>query len=188
MDLVSSAYVFLLPLQTESGTLAYFIWAVDTGGAESRTASYNVTVAILLETPSPLSVAPTDDGCLRMTWEASNDPEVIGYRLYRWNAATTSMQPLATLLGSQTNHMDCDVEPERVYVYWIVSFDVADNESPPSMMATGRATAPSGPVHADRATAAAVGLGISGGVGLVAFIVILMLRRPRPPGGLRESS
>ncbi len=144
MALEGSFYVYVLPAQNISGTLAYFLWASDVNGNEARTGLYEIRVAKLLKTPSLIEAVSMGSGCLLIRWEESSDPDLAGYRLYRWNTSSKEMVGIATLTVNDTSYLDCNLEPGRSYTYWLVAFDSENNESPPSAMINGRTDEPSG--------------------------------------------
>lgn len=178
MVLVGFTYVYTIPAQNASGTLSYFIWAIDSFGAMARTPTFDITVATFLETPSLMGVVPTDVGCLEVTWTPIQT-DVDGYRLSRWNATTGSMEPIAELAASESHYTDCDVEPDRIYTYWVVAFDAVGNESPPSALLNGRTSSALGP----EPDYLPLVVGAAAGGALVAVLLVLFVQRRRrgPP-------
>jgi len=144
MTLVGSVYTYTIPPQDGAGMLTYLIWAVDVNGKGARTALYSVLVTKLLRSPSIEAVLPTAPGCLSLTWLQAEDPEVVGFRLYRWNSSSTAMEQIALLPGNATAYEDCVLDSGRVYTYWIITFDASGNDSPPSAMVSGRTEVPTG--------------------------------------------
>ena len=145
MTLEGSVYTYTIPPQGGPGMLTYLIWAVDVNGKGARTALYSVLVTKLLRSPSIEAVLPMAPGCLSVTWLQAEDPEVAGFRLYRWNSSSTAMEQIAILPGNATAYEDCALDSGRVYTYWIITFDASGNDSPPSAMVSGRTEAPTGP-------------------------------------------
>ncbi len=143
MMLVGSLYVYNLPAQNASGTLAYFLWALDVNGNEALTGTYEIPVVKLLPTPSLSEVVSVGSECLLVSWYEVPHTDLAGYRLYRWNSSLETMIEIATLSADDLDYMDCNLEPDHTYSYWLVAFDAEDNESPPSALKTGRTPGPS---------------------------------------------
>ncbi len=142
MTLSGTFYTYTIPAQDQLGTVTYFIWATDNAGNEARTPLFAVSVTKSVVPPS-LTVAPAATaGCLLISWDPVQSDDVAGYRLHRWNASRTTMEPIAELPPSATSYEDCSLEYNHVYSYWIVALDDAGNESPPSALANNRTIAP----------------------------------------------
>ncbi len=73
-----------------------------------------------------------------MRWDEVPDPSLTGYRLYRWNTSLSMMIGIATLSADDREYLDCNLLPDTTYTYWLVAFDAEDNESPPSVLGSGR--------------------------------------------------
>ncbi len=128
-------------------------------------------------TPTIQSVEGTSPGCLRVTWGMVQDPDLAGYRLSRWNASRDRFELVVELPGTATSHEDCNLEYDRVYTYWIVSFDDSGNESPPSAFANGRTTSPGQPGTDLLPYQIAIGLLVL----LVAALAIVSMRGSKKP-------
>ncbi len=189
MTLDGPRYVYTLPAQNASGTITYFIWASDPDGNEARTILYSVPVTKLLPVPTLRSVVPSAPGCLLVTWEEGLELDRAGYRLYRWNASVRAMEEVTELSANATHYEDCGLESDEVFTYWLSSFDAENNVSPPSVMVNGRTSTPGEPEPADLTVLVALTIvaGLTALAGLAAFIIVMVLRRLRPPGGPRES-
>ncbi|MFQ6013306.1 MAG: hypothetical protein ACE5LS_06655 [Thermoplasmata archaeon] len=183
MTLEGAIYVHTLPPQNGSGTLTYFIWATDPDGNEARTIRYSVPVAKLLQIPTIRAAVSSGPGCLLVTWDEGQEVDRVGYRLYRWNASLRAMEQVAELPANVTRYEDCALEPDKVYTYWLIAFDEEDNESPPSMMVSGRTVGPTEPGPADLT----VPLTMAVAAGIVTLAVVVLLRRRRPPEQRRGS-
>lgn len=177
MTLEGSFYVYILPAQNASGTLAYFLWAVDMNGNDARTGIYGIRVAKLSKTPSLKEVVSVGSECLRVSWDGASDPDIAGYRLYRWNTSIKEMVEIATLTVDDAGYLDCNLEPRRSYTYWLVAFDSENNESPPSAMVNGRTGEPS--ESEPGVSAIQIFLVIAMALIAVAFVVVVLRRRAK---------
>src|SRR3990172_3325148 len=174
MTLEGSVYTYTIPPQDGAGTLTYLIWAMDVNGTGTRTALYSVLVTKLLRSPSIEAILPTAPECLSVTWLQSEDPEVVGFRLYRWNSSSTAMEQIAVLPGDATAYEDCALDSGQVYTYWIITFDASGNDSPPSAMMSGRTEAPTGS-EADLLLSGVV-LGVIATLAVSVLVVFFLLR------------
>ncbi len=138
MTLEGSLYIYTLPAQNASGTLSYLLWALDTTGNDATTGVYEISVVKLLHTPTITEVVPDGSECLLVRWDEVPDPSLTGYRLYRWNTSLSMMIGIATLSADDREYLDCNLLPDTTYTYWLVAFDAEDNESPPSVLGSGR--------------------------------------------------
>ncbi len=133
----ATLYVYTVPPQNESGVLRYMIWAVDTMGNEAATTVFTLPVTKLLASPTLATVEPTDPGCLRLTWTPGGEA-LSGYRVFRWNVTSKTMEEIVELDRDATAYEDCSLETDRPYTYWVISFDEDENQSPPSAMVSAR--------------------------------------------------
>lgn len=177
MVLLGTVYAYTIPAQDRSGTVEYFLWAVDMSGNEARTAVYTISVRELHSPPTMRSVVADAIGCLRITWDAVPDADLAGYRLYRWNTSSESMEEITVLAPDETSYQDCSLEADRTYTYWLIASYESGDESPPSIMVNGR-TAEMAEAEADLLVYQ-VALAIV--AALAAVIVLLVVLRRRPP-------
>ncbi|NIN68585.1 MAG: hypothetical protein GTO63_28545 [Anaerolineae bacterium] len=185
MSQSGSLYTYVIPPQNESGILEYLLWAADTSGNEVRTPTYTVSVFKILEAPSLMAVVASDPGCLRLTWETTAAADLAWYRLYRWNASRSAMEPVAEMPADAASYLDCSLEYDTVYTYWLTALNQLGYESPPSALGSGRTTAPVRdqpdllPYHVAAAVLVAVALVLS--------IVVVMRRKPPENNGKKAS-
>lgn len=76
-------------------------------------------------------------GFIALSWEASNEPDLGGYRVWRRIAGRGEFIPIASLTASESAFQDSEVEKKRRYEYAITAFDIAGNESRKSEPAGG---------------------------------------------------
>ncbi len=125
-----------------AGQYSVTLRVVDLAGLEG-TSGLKVTVITDTTPPSApeniliVSVAPA---CLKITWEPSTAADTSGYRVYRWNATRGSFDPITQLPADTASHIDCGLEEDTVYSYWVIALDQYGNQSPPSSIGNGRAS------------------------------------------------
>ncbi len=67
---------------------------------------------------------------LKLTWNAVNESDLAGYKIYRNNAADpSSAMTLANLTNTDTSFSDNTIIPGLTYYYWVTAIDTADYES-----------------------------------------------------------
>lgn len=137
MTLDATLYLYTVPPQNESGTLYYSFWAVDTLGNEAQSTVFSLPVTKLLASPTLDTVEPDGAGCLRLTWTAGGEA-LFGYRVFRWNTTSQTMEQIAELPPDAVTYEDCSLDADRAYTYWVLSFDEEENQSPPSALISGR--------------------------------------------------
>lgn len=138
-------YFYTLPAQAQSGTVVYTIEAVDLNGNAARSGPYTLQVTRLLDVPRITDLTPVEPVCLELTWTAVQDAGLAGYRVYRWNGTARAMEMVGETAPDETVFLDCALEADQAYRYWVVAFDEEGNESPPSLLADGRTLGTGGP-------------------------------------------
>lgn len=86
--------------------------------------------------PTGLSVIG-GPGFIALSWEASREPDLDGYRVWRRITGRGEFIPIASLTASESTFQDSEVEKKRRYEYAITAFDAAGNESRKSEPASG---------------------------------------------------
>ncbi len=185
MNLIGPQYAYSLPAQNLTGTVEYFLWAADTSGNGALTVKYRIPVVTALNAPTLDAVVPTAPGCLMIVWKASEDPGLAGYRLYRWNTSRDAMEEVAELPEDATGYVDCNLEYDREYAYWVKFFDNSNSESPPSPIMGGRTTSPPAAGQDPFLYQIAIGALIS--MAAVLSLVVLQGRRPPPKQENRDA-
>lgn len=84
-------------------------------------------------------VALAEAGRVRLVWEASDAPDVAGYRVFRRGPDSQGFVPLTAEPISATEHADRDLAPGASYSYRVTAVDELGNESRPSDTATATA-------------------------------------------------
>ena len=89
-------------------------------------------------TPKGL-VALAEAGRVRLVWEASDAPDLAGYRISRRGPDTQEFVPLTAEPITATEYADRDLAPGATYSYRVTAVDRLGNESRPSDAATATA-------------------------------------------------
>ncbi len=76
-------------------------------------------------------------GFIVLSWEASPEADLAGYRVWRKEAASVEFSLLKQLEPTMNSYSDSAVEKNKRYVYAITAFDDAGNESPKSASVDG---------------------------------------------------
>lgn len=74
-------------------------------------------------------VALVQEGRVRLVWEASDAPDLAGYRLYRRSPDTQELRPLSEGPIRATEYQDREVVSGATYTYRVTAVDQAGNES-----------------------------------------------------------
>ncbi|WP_143815447.1 fibronectin type III domain-containing protein [Longibacter salinarum] len=140
-DISEYAYNFEVPFDT---TITLAVEAVDIANQRTRTNMRFTPVDNIPPNQVQGVQAEADDREIRITWEPLDEPDIVGYRLYRservdslavWRPlhekplpsyADTFRDTTLTAFGAQT------------WFYHVVSIDEDGNEGPPSAAATGQ--------------------------------------------------
>lgn len=122
-------------------TYRYFVRAVleSAPGVESEDSAPVEILARDTFPPAPptgLSVIG-GPGFIALSWEASREPDLGGYRVWRRIAGRGEFIPIARLTASASTFQDSEVETKRRYEYAITAFDTEGNESRTSEPAIG---------------------------------------------------
>jgi hypothetical protein len=81
--------------------------------------------------PSGL-VALTEGSQVRLVWEASEAPDLAGYRIYRRSPDTQEFRPLTDEAVASAGYTDRDLASGATYTYQVTAVDAVGNESAPS--------------------------------------------------------
>jgi outer membrane protein assembly factor BamB len=137
-------YSYEVAGQPHSGTLSYFIWAVDGSGNEEQTQIY--TTSIIERTPLPptgLTVAPEGFGALRLQWtpptlntDGSQLTDLRGYNIYRMTQPDGQRTKINGALVTETTFLDenggLGLEDGRTYYYNVTAVNSRGIESAPA--------------------------------------------------------
>jgi fibronectin type 3 domain-containing protein len=105
-----------------AGTYQLSAVALDTSGANTRSAIATVTVTPgIPPAPTALAAAPTET-TVRLTWSHSGTDES-GFRVYRASGGTFSL--VATLAANSIEHTDLNLTPGTAYTYRVAAFNTA---------------------------------------------------------------
>ncbi|KQP97441.1 MULTISPECIES: fibronectin type III domain-containing protein [unclassified Rathayibacter] len=87
-------------------------------------------------TPADLAAVPEGTGA-RVTWTASADTDVTGYRLFRASSGSSTWTQITTDSGvADTSYLDAGLAPGSSYDYQVLAVDAAGNLSPRSASAS----------------------------------------------------
>jgi fibronectin type 3 domain-containing protein len=81
-------------------------------------------------------VALSEEGRVRLVWQESAAPDLVGYRIYRRGPESEDFRPLPGELVTATEHADRDLAPGGTYHYRVTAVDRLGNESRPSETVT----------------------------------------------------
>ena len=129
-----------------NGTSYYYrITAIDTYGNESAPSAIKSAATFVAPTGVAVADHPADEGTsLDIRWNASPEPCVAGYELYRSDAADGVYMRVAKL-GAVTSWTDPNVPKNSMRYYRVRAVDSADNPSAQSAEAGARAIDDLGP-------------------------------------------
>jgi hypothetical protein len=74
---------------------------------------------------------------IALSWEANNEPDLAGYRIWRREAGQTDFVLLGSLPATESSYSDSAVEKNKRYDYAITALDDAGNESQKSEVVSG---------------------------------------------------
>ena len=127
-------------------TYYYAVRAVRAAASGLATSGSSPTVAATprdLTPPSPptgLAAIPSAD-TVRLTWNASPEPDVAGYVIYRAAGADAALTRIGTTLGPRTVFVDRDIA-RGTYRYAVSAFDTAAMPNESARSAEVRVTVP----------------------------------------------
>jgi fibronectin type 3 domain-containing protein len=99
--------------------------------------TYNgiITIAASGSTNSPrqipvsLTLSASTAGTATLTWNASTESDLTGYKVYRGTGSGTYGAPIATLPRTMTNYAATGLQNGTTYFFVITAYDSAGNES-----------------------------------------------------------
>ncbi|MFI1360700.1 PA14 domain-containing protein [Streptomyces sp. NPDC020898] len=127
-------------------THTYFVDAVDTSDNSTNSSAENLVPATVtehdlrptVETPSDFLVsvsakAADDAASVDLSWrlDSSYYRTVTGYRVYRWNPATTAYEPLTADPVTGTSYTDTTAAVGTTHFYWVTAFHADGTETAP---------------------------------------------------------
>ncbi|MEK6641780.1 MAG: BACON domain-containing carbohydrate-binding protein, partial [Nitrospirota bacterium] len=104
-----------LTVGTHTGTLT-----VSSAGSSSKT----VAVTLTVNAPATSSIT--------LTWNANQESDLAGYKLYRATTSGGYGAPIATLPGNVTTFIASGLQLGTTYFFIITAYDLSGNESPRS--------------------------------------------------------
>jgi hypothetical protein len=125
-----------LGLSPVSGTNSGVVTAsVNMTGLAAGT--YNGTITITgsgstnspQQIPASFTLTATTAGTATLTWNASTESDLTGYKVYRGTGSGTYGAPLATLPKTTTNYTATGLQNGTTYFFVITAYDSAGNES-----------------------------------------------------------
>lgn len=122
-------------------TYRYRVIAVDRAGQQSSPSEEVSVTPVDITPPAPPAGLVVEDAgkgdLLLLSWTASPDADVAGYRIYRWEEgrppAPVGGEPIITGTGLP----DGGLTRGQLYYYQVTAVDTAGNESGPSNVASG---------------------------------------------------
>ena len=132
----ASDNVAWLALSPASGTNSGTVTAsVNMTGLAAGTYNGIITVAASGSTNSPrqipvsFTLSASTAGTATLTWNASTESDLTGYKVYRGTGSGTYGAPLATLPKTTTNYAATGLQNGTTYFFVITAYDSAGNES-----------------------------------------------------------
>ncbi|UCF08876.1 MAG: DUF11 domain-containing protein [Thermoplasmata archaeon] len=126
---INSGYQTNLTASSATGTNA-------TGNLTAAFQGITATVSLVvdLSPAAPANFAVTqvaEGGSLTLSWTASTEADVAGYRIYRSTESGANFTLLTTAVGrDSTSHTDTDLNDGTIYYYYIQAYDAGPNYSP----------------------------------------------------------
>jgi len=133
-DVLLSSSTYPVFSDTNVNTSTEYCYSVEAYDGTANSSAKTSAVCITLDNqpdnsaPSPvrdLLISAGSSTNISLFWTASNDDDVMGYRIYRKNNADYALVSTVT----SRSKLDSDLSPATEYCYKIKSFDAAGNES-----------------------------------------------------------
>lgn len=128
-----------LQLNTASGTTTSETDTISASVTLSGLAAgtYNATITITAsgstnspqQIPVSLTLSATAADTANLTWNASTESDLAGYKVYRGTASGTYGAPLATLPKTTASYTTTGLQTGTTYFFAITSYDSSGNES-----------------------------------------------------------
>ena len=128
-----------LQLNTASGTTTSETDTISASTTLSGLAAgtYNATISITAsgstnspqQIPVSLTLNATAAGTANLTWNASTESDLAGYKVYRGTASGTYGAPLTTLPKTTASYTTTGLQTGTTYFFAITSYDSSGNES-----------------------------------------------------------
>ncbi len=84
---------------------------------------------------------PQTGNQLDLSWDASSDPDVVGYNVYRGSFPNFTIHPVYLVgITPSTSHQDTGLIDGNPYYYKVTAYDEVPNEGPPSIEISGVST------------------------------------------------
>lgn len=118
---------------TSSGTIAA---SVNLSGLTAGTYNAAITITATGATNSPrtipvtLTLSAATAGTATLVWNANNESDLAGYRIYRGTSSGTYGAPIATLGKATASYVALGLQTGTTYFFVITAYDSAGNESP----------------------------------------------------------
>ncbi|WP_420096246.1 right-handed parallel beta-helix repeat-containing protein [Brevibacterium sediminis] len=120
-------------------------------GRKNAQANGSSTIVDTFRVPKPTAPAQvsgvrssvTGKG-VTLTWKASSDPDVVGYRVFRGTATSGELTAIATVPADATSFLSVDVKGPRTYRFYVRAVDYIDRLSPSWASTQARVSAYSG--------------------------------------------
>ena len=129
----NAAWLALSPVSgTNSGTVTA---SVNMTGLVAGTYNSIVTITASGSSNSPRQIpvsfilSATTAGTATLTWNASTESDLTGYKVYRGTASGTYGAPLVTLPKATTNYTAAGLQNGTTYFFVITGYDSSGNES-----------------------------------------------------------
>ena len=119
---------------TQSGNMV--VASVNTSGLAAGTYSGVITITATGATNAPQSVpvnltvsSQSSNQTATLQWNANNEPDLAGYKIYRATASGAYGAPIAVIQGNITSYAMPGLQVGTTYYFVVTSYDSSDNES-----------------------------------------------------------
>jgi len=143
-------YFYVVPTQTQVGTLAYYLWVVDQSGNGAKSVAYSASIANP-KPGAPISLVATLESCnsVRLRWVAPTTNEdgspiigLAGYNVYRSGVAGTQGTRMNANPVQGTTYINGNLGSNTRYYYTVKAVNSlgVESESSREVSATTPAT------------------------------------------------
>ena len=94
------------------------------------------SIPVSLTVVSSTSTSGSTTRTVTLSWTASTESDLAGYKVYRATASGAYDAPITTLNNSTTSYVASGLQQDTIYFFVITAYDTAGNESPFSIEVT----------------------------------------------------